>query len=226
MPRDETLQRAIEQAGGALPLPGETLRTIFDHVSRTGAPLLRERRADDAYVVAAWDQSDGTYELVDADDHDDVCSLESWESIADYAGLDLPTLVRELEARGYRWGLPHPDDPEDCWPAPEPFDAAALLQGFRTGRTLWESLSEVPSTVTWDRATPHPGVPANPTETIAWGELGTLELYQDDVTVFRGGDHDTITQAPSPLALSLLQAAFDHAGARTWVQLGSWAVQG
>jgi hypothetical protein len=194
-------------------LSGELLDRIFDHVSEHEEPLLRPWREGDVGLVSAWENDDGSYELVDAHLNDFLNSCDGWEEFADYAEVDVETLADLLRARGYPWGLPDPDDDPDDWPAIDAFEAADYIGNALPLSQVNRLQSLIPRTVRWDRSSKYPDIPRDVLVALEWlGGNGAVTLH-DECWEMRGGSPSRFVSVPSAIALSCLQAALDQVGA-------------
>jgi hypothetical protein len=219
--------RVVEPVGpvaGETLLPGEFLRCVFDHLSGTGEPLLRERRDHDDHCLEAWRQDDGAYDLHAEGEDSELASIESWEEMADFYGLTLPELLAALEEHGFpESGLPDPeDDPED-WPSVWPLDVADFLPDVPRGPDAspgaGELLTGLRTGFRWDPATRYPGVPADVETALEWLEsLGGVDgLAATDEG--RPGAPERVYWVPDALALSCLQYALDREDRRVWINV-------
>jgi hypothetical protein len=195
-------------------LSGELLDRIFEHVSTTGEPLLRPWREDDVGHVSAWQQDDGSYELVDTHLNDFLNGCDGWEEFAEYAEIDVSSLIELLGARGYPWDLPDEDEDPDDWPAIDAFEAAEYI-GDALPLSKVDSLRTlIPRTVRWDRTTKYPDIPRDVLVALEWlGGNGTVTVH-DECWEMRGGSPSRFVDVPSAMALSCLQAALDQVGAK------------
>lgn len=97
-------------------LAGNQIETVIAHVAATGAPLLREKRESDIYVVEATPSDDGSFTLQDGLLHHLPIEYADWEAFARQWDQDLWRIVDILTSRGYPRDLPYPDQAPAEWP--------------------------------------------------------------------------------------------------------------
>jgi hypothetical protein len=93
-------------ADGAIPIPGDFLAQVFDHVEKTGTPLLRKRLPDDVHTVLAVLDTHGSFNLTlntEYDTEDLGGWVENCGHMADYFGLSVEELLEELDEAGFPW---------------------------------------------------------------------------------------------------------------------------
>jgi hypothetical protein len=215
-------------------IPGEVLREIFEHVGRTGEPLLRGLGPADMYRISAWTWraptgeidltlDDGEPDEADPDAYDDeMANVETWGQMADYLDMSAEELVAELEKRGYPW-LPDLDNLEtgdlDDEPLFEAHDVREYMSHRAPGAHISELLADAPTEFRWDPSTPHPGVPPidEDTEERAGGsgEISGVAVTDER----RGGSTDKVYWVPSAISLSCLQYALDTMNKHVAIQL-------
>lgn len=199
-------------------LSGEVLDRIFEHVSTSGDPLLREWRDTDVGVVSAWRQGDGSYQLVDPNINDFLNSCENWEQFAEFCDRDVMEIAELLKRGGYPWPLPSADVDPDDWPTIDAFEAAAYVgSAFPTSHV--DRLSAlIPLTVRWDRTSKFPEVPRDVRVALEWlSGNGTL-IVLDECWEMRGGVPERFHEVPSAVALSCLQVVLDETGANVYFE--------
>lgn len=202
-----------------LKLSGEQLDKIFDHVSTTGAPLLRRRRRSDIGLIDAWPEDDGSYSLVDAQLNDFLNSCEGWEEFAQYCEVDLWRIVEILKERDYPWGLPSIED--DHWPAIDAFEMASYL-GSRVNISIVDRLRIlIPTDIAWDKTTKYPTIPKSVEVAIEWLSGNGVVNLHGETWEMRGGRPERLSVVPSAVSLSCLQHALDKVQAKIQVQVAS-----
>lgn len=198
-------------------LSGKVLDRIFEHVSEEGTPLLRDWRRGDA-LVEAWEQEDGSYELIDDELNTFLNSCEGWEDFAEFAGRSVAEVATALEANGYPWGLPWGDDPHE-WPTIDPFEAADYAGDLLPPSEVERLRSLVPRVERWDRSSKYPDIPRDVQLALEWlGGNGGVTVH-DECWEMRGGSPARFTEVPSAMALSCLQVVLDQVKAKIWLQV-------
>jgi hypothetical protein len=199
-------------------LSGELLDRIFEHVSTTGEPLLRPWREDDVGHVSAWQQDDGSYELVDAHLNIFLNGCDDWEDFAKYAGVDIYTLGELLIERDYPWGAPVEGEDPGGWGF-DAFEVAAYIGDALPLSQVDRLQSLIPRTVRWDRSTKYPDIPRDVLVALEWlGGNGAVTVH-DECWEMRGGSPSRFVDVPSAMALSCLQAALDQVGANIYLDV-------
>jgi hypothetical protein len=199
-------------------IPGEFLRQVHEHVRATGEPLLREERSADVHTIRACEDGSGAYDLGLAEDDDFLASIDTWEEMADYMGMDVPDLVAKLKARGYPYDLPEVDsgedsDEEDEWqPYVEADTIRDLLIDLAPSPTLRSVTADLHGRFAWDPATVYPGLPYDVEQALEWldgrGSFGgACETHE-----MRSGTSEPVTWVPTATSLSCLQYALDARG--------------
>lgn len=203
-------------------LSGETLDRIFEHVSATGEPLLRDWRESDDTCVEAWRQDDGSYELIDPELNDFLNSCETWEQFADHCDRTVWSIARLLTRRGYPWGVPSAGDDPDDWPAIDAFEAASYVGDALPISQVERLRKLVPRTVRWDRRSKYPEIPRAVEVALEWlGGDGAVTVH-DECWEMRGGSPERFTEVPSAMALSCLQVVLDEVGAGICLSVVAW----
>ena len=193
-------------------LSGETLDRIFEHVSATGEPLLRTWRKHDVASVEAWQQDDGSYELVDPHLNDFLNTCEAWDEFAAHVGVDIFELGAILEANGYPWGAPVEGEDPAGWRF-DAFEVADYIGSEMPLSAVDRLQARVPRTVRWDRQSKYPEIPRAVEVALEWlGGNGAVTVH-DECWEMRGGSPSRFTEVPSPVALSCLQVVLDAVGA-------------
>lgn len=207
------------------PVPGEFLKKVFEHVERTGQPLLRGVTPADEKSLSAWRSSGGEYDL-ELDEgpanpspqhfSGEVDGIENWGVMADYLGMETEELLAALRERGYPW-LPREEELEegqtlDNCPLHEPHDVVAYMQDQSPEPAVPDVLEGVPKRFRWDGSAPDPGAPPLAADARVWQEEPGLISGWTQTTEARGGVGEKVTWVPSAISLSCLQYALDMAG--------------
>jgi hypothetical protein len=198
-------------------LAGSQIETIIAHIAATGAPLLRKKRENDLYVVDAIPFEDGSFTLKDGILHRLPIEYSDWEAFARQCDEDLWHIVDILMMRGYPRKLPSPHQAPTDWPTMAPLEVLEYL-GSQVRPSVVDRLRNiVPTTIRLDKRGRQLQFQAEVRDAFWWlegsgpppGEYGDCGSY---ATV-----DEPLFEAPSAVALSLLQSVLDRVDARVHV---------
>ena len=199
-------------------IPGHFLQEVHEHIRKTGQPLLRAHERTDQVTVLASSHDDGTYELTLEEEDVWISSIQTWEEMAFYFGMELPELVEELNKPGYPYGVPEGEDPDE-YPSVEVWDVRDLLIDLVPGPTLHSVLARLPERFVWDPTTTYPGVPYSEEDVLEWLDTRGWLSAAAETCERRSGVGENVTWSQSATTLSCLQYVMDLHGCKAWVRL-------